>query len=94
MPDEPTPTPKPTRKRRTTAPRAAKKLDPAIAAINERRRLEVIAYRSSQASAKILDTFLTKRLPNLTADDRQKLFDVLSDFEADEIPTPSENLNP
>lgn len=78
MPDETIATPKPKRTRKSTKPRAAKTLDPGIVAINERRNLEVAAYRSAQASAKILKTFLEKRLPRLTAEDRQKLFDELS----------------
>lgn len=69
------------RKRKASKPRAKPKLDEGIKAIREKMALEVAAYRSAQASAKILETFLTKRLPKLTAEDRQKLFDELSKTE-------------
>lgn len=79
MPPEETPTPpKAKRSRKSSTPRAKASIDPGIKAIREKMALEVAAYRSSQASAKILDTFLTKRLPRLTPDDRQRLFDELS----------------
>lgn len=88
-PDEtPTPTAPKKRTRKSSRPRAAKTIDPGIAAIRSRMALEVAAYRSSQASSKILKAFITKKLPKLTLEDRQQLYDTLSQTETPSLRLP------
>ena len=89
----PTPPPKPARKRKPATPRAPRTIDPGIAAINTERNEKVKAYRSAQASAKILATILNKRLPKLTPNDRAALFDTLSKTETPTLPMNLEHGN-
>ncbi|TSA40190.1 hypothetical protein D4Q85_00195 [bacterium] len=74
--NEPTTTPIPTatkKPRKTRTPRAPRQIDPGIALIHADAAKQVAAYRSKQASAKILATILNKRLPQLTDNDKFKL---------------------
>ena len=67
------------KKRKARVPRAPRVLDPGIQAIHDAAKLDVKNYRRKQASAKLLATIVTKRLPQLTQDDRNKLADALRD---------------
>ncbi len=61
-----------------TAPeKKARVIDPGIAAINEKKRAEVAAYRATQASAATLKNIIEKLLPKLTGDDSAKLWSAL-----------------
>lgn len=82
MPPDETPTsPKAKRSRKSSTPRAKASIDPGIKAIREKMALEVAAYRSAQASSKILDKIVTKLAPKLTPEDRQGLIYKLSKTE-------------
>lgn len=75
-PCEPAPTP--TRKRKkSTAPRAPRTIDPGVAQIRKEASERIKEYHKSQASEKLLATILDKRLPQLTTADKEKLFDHL-----------------
>lgn len=83
------------KRKRSSTPRAKAAIDPGIKAIRDKMALEVAAYRSSQASAKLLDTFISKRLPKLTPEDRAKLFKKLEETETPELlPRPVAQPNP
>ena len=82
---------KPARKRKTSTPRKPRVIDPGIAAIHAESAQKIKVYRSTQASAKILATILNKRLPKLTANDRAKLFDLLSKTETPVLPALNQN---
>ena len=70
---------KPPRKRKAATPRAPRVIDPGIAAIHTAAKAEVLNYRRKQASARLLATIITKRLAQLTTEDRNKLADALCD---------------
>jgi hypothetical protein len=58
--------------------RTPRKIDPGIAAIHAEAKAKVAEYRKMSASGRILKTIIGKRLAQLTAKDRQELFDELS----------------
>ena len=64
---------KPTRK-----PSKPRVIDPGIAAIHAEAKARVVEYRKMGASERILKTIIGKRLAQLTAIDKQALFDELA----------------
>ena len=91
-PSIPTAAPKPLHKRKATKPRAPRKpRDPGLVEIDAQFAAAKTAYRHKQASAKLLATFINKRLPKLTANDRAKLFDLLSKTETPVFPAINQN---
>ncbi len=64
--------------RKSTKPRQPRTIDPGVAAIHAEAKAKVASYRDAKRSQGILDTFLNKRLGQLTDSHKQQLFDVLS----------------
>jgi hypothetical protein len=69
--------PKPRASRKKKGPSKPRVIDPGIAAIHAEAKAKVVEYRKLGASGRILKTILEKQLAQLTAEDRQKLFDEL-----------------
>jgi hypothetical protein len=61
--------------KKTRAPRV---IDPAVEAIRAKCKAEIKALAGARASNGILQTIIAKRLPQLTEEHRQVLFDELS----------------
>ena len=82
--NENTPAPAPVKKAapKKTPPvkkaRAPRTVDPAVAAIRAECRARIKALEGSVVSNKILQAIIAKRLPQLTQDHRQALFDELA----------------
>lgn len=78
METEPTtPTEKLKKKRAPKAPRAPRVIDPQVLKIRQEASQKVKDYHKSQASGRILKTILDKRIPQLTRQDQERLFDEL-----------------
>ena len=81
MQDETKPAP-PTVKKAATKPakkiRAPRTIDPAKEAILARCRAEIKALKGDRVSNRILQTIIVKRLPQLTQEHRQALFNELA----------------
>ena len=81
MTDETKPAPAPVKKaatkpaKKTRAPRV---VDPAVEAIRSECKLKIKALAGARASNGILQTIIVKRLPQLTQEHRQALFDELA----------------
>jgi len=81
MQDETKPAPAPVKKaatkpaKKTRAPRT---IDPEKEAILAKCRAEIKALKGARVSNRILQTIITKRLPQLTQEHRQALFDELA----------------
>jgi hypothetical protein len=81
MTDEDKPTTAPVKKaatkpaKKTRAPRV---IDPAKEAILAKCRAEIKALKCDRVSNRILQTIIAKRLPQLTQEHRQALFDELA----------------
>jgi hypothetical protein len=69
--------PNPRAPRKKRGPSKPRVIDPGIAAIHAEAKAKVVEYRKLGASGRILKTILEKQLAQLTAEDRQKLFDEL-----------------
>ncbi len=74
----PVTTTKPSRKRRATAPRAPRVLDPGVQAIKAEAAAKIRDYHKSQASARVLKNIVEKQLPRLVDAEREKLIQTLN----------------
>lgn len=79
MNDQPEITPaKPSRKRKTTAPRKPRVKDPGILAIEQEMAAKKALYRVAKASGRILKRITDNLLPRLTQEDAAKLAEVVN----------------
>ena len=63
---------------RTPKPVKVRTLDPDIKRLQQEHSQKVANLRASKASARMLVVIIEKRLPKLTAEDRNKLADLLA----------------
>lgn len=68
---------KPKRKSKPAAPKKERVIDPDIAILRDEHKTKVAQLRFVISSARILKTIKEKRIPKMTAGDREKLMDEL-----------------
>lgn len=73
----PTPPPTPKKSKKQKMPRAPRVVDPAVLAIRQEAAAKVKELHRSRASGGVLNTIVTKLIPKLTLEDRDKLSDAL-----------------